>query len=140
MTEETGGDRRGGGWACRERYAILPYLYTLFRHANTEGLPIMRPMWYEFPSLEPGFATEDQFLLGPALLVAPVLEAGASSRILLLPESSRWFDAHTGLETKPGLVASLPPPLSPYPFGFFSIILQEDPDMALLPSRVDVLP
>jgi alpha-glucosidase (family GH31 glycosyl hydrolase) len=96
----------GGG--CRERYAYLPYLYTLFRHAHTEGAPIMRPMWYEFPTLEAGFATDDQFLVGPGLLVAPVLQAGATSRTVLLPPSSRWFDAHTGAEMKPGHVRPLP--------------------------------
>eukprot|EP00884_Botryococcus_braunii_P010405 jgi/Botrbrau1/19366/Bobra.0338s0001.1 len=90
--------------AIRERYAILPYMYTLFRHAHTAGLPIMRPMWYEFPSLEAGFAMDDQFMLGPALLVAPVLQAGATSRPVLLPTVSRWFDAHTGIEYKPGYV------------------------------------
>jgi alpha-glucosidase (family GH31 glycosyl hydrolase) len=86
----------------RERYALLPYLYTLFRHANTDGLPIMRPMWYEYPRLEAGFDVDDQFLLGQAILVAPVLEAGATSRSILFPPSDRWFDAHSGLEIATG--------------------------------------
>jgi alpha 1,3-glucosidase len=35
--------------ALRGRYALLPYMYSLFREANTTGAPIMRPLWYEFP-------------------------------------------------------------------------------------------
>ena len=31
--------------ALRQRYAMLPYLYTLFREANTDGVPVMRPIW-----------------------------------------------------------------------------------------------
>lgn len=44
--EETTGRIRT---AIRERYALLPYIYTLFRAANTTGAPVLRPLWYEFP-------------------------------------------------------------------------------------------
>lgn len=55
--------------AIRARYVLLPYIYTLFRHANVTGLPIMRPLWYEFPEVEATHGMDDEFLLGPALLV-----------------------------------------------------------------------
>ena len=35
--------------AIRERYALLPYIYTQFRLANTSGIPVLRPLWFEFP-------------------------------------------------------------------------------------------
>lgn len=38
--------------AIRTRYAILPFMYTLFRHANTSGLPVLRPLFFEFPDAE----------------------------------------------------------------------------------------
>ena len=42
--------------ALRARYALLPYMYTLFRHANTTGVPLLRPLWYEFPDNKGGCA------------------------------------------------------------------------------------
>ncbi len=55
--------------AIRARYILLPYIYTLFRHANTTGQPLMRPLWFDFPDVPATYAVEDEFLLGPALLV-----------------------------------------------------------------------
>ena len=55
--------------AIRARYVLLPYIYTLFRHANTTGQPLMRPLWFDFPDVPATYAVEDEFLLGPALLV-----------------------------------------------------------------------
>ena len=55
--------------AIRARYTLLPYIYTLFRHANTTGLPVMRPLWFDFPEVPATYAVEDEFLLGPGLLV-----------------------------------------------------------------------
>lgn len=84
--------------AIRERYALLPYMYTLFRHANLTGQPIMRPLWFEFPDSEDTFAVDQEFLLGPSLLVRPVLESGATSVQTALPSGSRWYCAHSGIE------------------------------------------
>eukprot|EP00878_Enallax_costatus_P018240 GHUV01019193.1.p1 GENE.GHUV01019193.1~~GHUV01019193.1.p1 ORF type:complete len:724 (+),score=171.12 GHUV01019193.1:190-2361(+) len=60
--------------AIRGRYALLPYIYTLFRHTNQTGIPLMRPLWFEFPDDTTLFATEEEFLLGPAIWVKPVLQ------------------------------------------------------------------
>lgn len=59
--------------AIRARYVLLPYIYTLFRHANSTGLPVMRPLWYEFPEVQETHAVDDEFLLGPGLLVSTTL-------------------------------------------------------------------
>ncbi len=56
----------------------------------------MRPLWFEFPQAKSLFATDDQFMLGPALLVAPVLEENAKSRSVALPAGPVWYDAATG--------------------------------------------
>lgn len=51
---------------------------------------------YEFPAQKDLFALDDTFLLGPALLVAPVLGEGAQERNVTLPADAQWFDAFTG--------------------------------------------
>lgn len=56
----------------------------------------MRPLWFEFPKDSAHFATEDQFMLGPALLVAPVLTEAATERAVYLPTASAWYDAASG--------------------------------------------
>ncbi|GAX83418.1 hypothetical protein CEUSTIGMA_g10843.t1 [Chlamydomonas eustigma] len=86
--------------AIRERYALMPYIYTLFRHANISGQPIMRPLWFEFPDAKELFHVEDSFLLGSAILVSPVLQQGVDNVDLVLPKGARWFNAHSGEETQ----------------------------------------
>ena len=60
--------------AIRTRYTLLPYLYTLFRTASTAGTPVMRPLWMEFPAEEALFDEEREFMLGPSILVQPVVD------------------------------------------------------------------
>lgn len=88
--------------ALRERYMILPYLYTLFRAANLRGEPIMRPLWYEFPGDSKLFDREDAFMLGESILVYPVLEKDAKSIEAYLPGSEPWYSAKTGHRQDPG--------------------------------------
>ena len=51
------------------RYMLLPYFYTLFREANTSGVPVARPLWMEFPSDEDTFSNDEAFMVGNSLLV-----------------------------------------------------------------------
>jgi alpha-D-xyloside xylohydrolase len=64
--------------------------------AHTDGQPVMRGMFHEFPDDARAWDVADQFFLGPDVLVAPVLEAGARERDVYLPAGSRWTDAATG--------------------------------------------
>jgi alpha-glucosidase (family GH31 glycosyl hydrolase) len=73
------------------RYRLLPVYYTLAWQAWRSGLPILRPMLLEFPNDERFTDCADQFMLGDALLMAPVIEAQAVRRKVLLPEG-RWYD------------------------------------------------
>ena len=81
--------------AIELRYRLLPYLYTCFEHAATEGVPIMRALAYAFPRDARAAALDDQLLLGDALLAAPVLDEGAVARPVYFPEGT-WAELWTG--------------------------------------------
>ncbi len=77
--------------AIKLRYSLLPYIYSLFLEAHRRGLPIARPLFMEFPDDEETYTVSDEFMLGPSLLVAPVLAPGSRARAVYLP-GSEWLD------------------------------------------------
>ena len=83
---------------CRKylelRYRLLPYLYTAVRESHDTGMPIMRALWLHHSGEEAAVARGDEYLWGRDVLVAPVVEKGATSRRLYLPRGS-WFDFWT---------------------------------------------
>ena len=76
-------------------YNLMPYLYNLMLTANETGLCSVRGLWFEFPEDEKVYGISDEFMLGDAILVAPVLEDYVSTRTLYLPEGV-WYDMFTG--------------------------------------------
>ena len=76
------------------RYRLLPYLYSAVREAHDTGLPVMRALWLHYPDDPRAVACGDQYLWGRDMLVAPVIEKGATSRRLYLP-SGWWHDFWT---------------------------------------------
>jgi alpha-glucosidase len=121
------GTRRQEPWAfgrevediCRRyislRYQLLPYFYNLFHEAAHDGTPIIRPLFWEFPDDPNGYAVDDQFLLGPSLLVAPVIKPGAVSRAVYLPAGTVWYDFWTNQKHAGGQYASVRAPLETMP-------------------------
>ncbi|HXE71499.1 MAG TPA: glycoside hydrolase family 31 protein [Candidatus Nitrosotenuis sp.] len=81
--------------AIRLRYRLLPYLYTLAHQAHRSGAPILRPLLYEFPDDVEGFRRDDQVMIGPHLMVAPVVRQGHRHRLVWLP-SGAWHHWWTG--------------------------------------------
>jgi alpha-glucosidase len=77
------------------RYKLLPYLYAKFWDAHETGAPIQRPLLYDFQHDPAAREADDQFLLGDALLVAPVLKPGQTARTVYLPKGT-WYDWHQG--------------------------------------------
>jgi len=84
---------------CRKylelRYRLLPYLYSAVRECSTTGMPVMRALWLHYPDDARAAACGDQYLFGKNLLVAPVVEKGATTRQVYLPRGS-WYDFWTG--------------------------------------------
>ncbi|MFD8635133.1 glycoside hydrolase family 31 protein [Streptomyces sp. NPDC059533] len=78
-----------------ERDRLRPYFVTLAHLARRTGAPYVRPLWWGNPEDRRLRNCEDAFLLGDALLVAPVLECGADRRAVRLPRG-RWYDTATG--------------------------------------------
>lgn len=77
--------------AIELKYRLLPYIYTYAREAHETGLPLMRPMFLEYPADMETFSTDAQFMFGSELLVAPVVKKGARNKNVYLPEGT-WID------------------------------------------------
>jgi alpha-glucosidase/alpha-D-xyloside xylohydrolase len=84
---------------CRKylelRYRLLPYLYSAVREGTKTGMPVMRSLWLHYPDDPSAVARADEYLWGRDILVAPVVEKGASERKLYLPRGA-WHDFWTG--------------------------------------------
>ncbi len=80
------------------RYRLLPYIYNLFREASLIGAPIMRPLVWHYPADANTHNLNDQFMLGPDLLIAPILAPGLTARAVYLPKG-RWYRWHSSTST-----------------------------------------
>ncbi len=100
----------------RLRYRLLPYLYTLYWRAAQFGEPMLRPLCYEFEDDPRAFADSDDFMLGPNLLVASVVEAGQRERSVYLPAGPvEWLDFWSGEHVAGGHTVVAPAPLERIP-------------------------
>ncbi|MCD8140598.1 MAG: DUF4968 domain-containing protein [Planctomycetaceae bacterium] len=126
------------------RYTLVPYYYSLMREANKTGLPIMRPLVMEFPD-DPGLDSVDtQFMIGPFLMVANVLEKGATSIRVRFPAGCDWYCWHTRTRYAGGQEIELPVTMASIPMfirdgaviptthGLTSISLQEIENIHLI--------
>ncbi|MFZ4397576.1 MAG: TIM-barrel domain-containing protein, partial [Kiritimatiellia bacterium] len=92
--------------ALRQRYEMIPYIYTEARVAFDTGLSLCRPMYYEWPEREEAYKAKDQYLFGSQMLVAPVLKPVdpktefAHVDVWLPP--GQWFDTARGCFEKGG--------------------------------------
>jgi alpha-D-xyloside xylohydrolase len=75
----------------------------------------MRPLFFDFPEDERAWDVDDQFLLGPDVLVAPVYEPGARTRRVYLPSGARWYDPATGHVLEGGTTPDADAPLERIP-------------------------
>jgi len=69
---------------------LKPYIAELARNVSAEGVPTMRPLWYEFPQDPAAYDVDDQYFLGPLYLVAPVTVQNATNRSVIFPAGAQW--------------------------------------------------
>lgn len=81
--------------ALRIRYTLLPYYYTLFYKAHTDGSTVIRPLFHEFPTDRQALDIYLQFLIGPSIMIAPVTDEGARSVQAYIP-AAYWYNYYTG--------------------------------------------
>jgi alpha-glucosidase (family GH31 glycosyl hydrolase) len=103
---------------CRKylelRYRLMPYLYSAVHECTTMGMPIMRALWLHFPDDSKAVECGDEYLWGRSILVAPVVEQGATTRRVYLPRSA-WYDFWTGERLEGGREISRPVDLETMP-------------------------
>jgi alpha-D-xyloside xylohydrolase len=76
----------------RLRYQLMPYIYSLGYFTLQTGAPYMRALFMDFPSDPNVSDIGDEYMFGPAFLVAPVTEQGATNRMVYLPAGTDWFN------------------------------------------------
>lgn len=97
------------------RYQLSPYLYSLMERAHETGLPIMESMCSAFQQDVNCYEEGIDFMFGDSLLVANVVEKGASSRSVYLPKGSVFYDFYTRTPYMGGQMLELPVDLSSIP-------------------------
>lgn len=102
--------------AMELRHSLIPYLYTQMWRAALEDVPPVRPLLWDFASDAIAATVEDAFMLGPDLLVAPVLDEGATTRQIYLPaHPGGWYDWHDGTPFEGGRTVTVAAPLGRLP-------------------------
>ena len=96
------------------RYHLIPYIYSMAWRITNGSYTLMRPLVMDFPSDQNAVNIGDQFMFGPAILVNPVTEPGATKRHLYLPRT-KWFDFWTGTSQQGGEFVDATAPLDRLP-------------------------
>jgi alpha-D-xyloside xylohydrolase len=94
----------------RLRYQLLPYIYSIAYGSYETGAPFMRALFMDFPG-DPNVADiRDEYMFGPAFLVAPVTEQGATQRSVYLPAGCEWYNYWTNERIRGGqaIIANAP--------------------------------
>jgi alpha-glucosidase len=126
------------------RYQLMPYLYTLAEEASRTGLPIVRPLFLEFPNAAPDrhpidtdLGAASEFLLGPDLLIAPSPYPEELDAYTVELPSADWYDYWTG-EKIPGPAPQVPAVSDPnaVPGQAVPLSVRVSPQLASLPVYV----
>lgn len=99
----------------RLRYQLLPYTYSAAYRTYQTGAPFMRALFMDFPDDPKVADIRDEYMFGPAFLVAPVTEQGATSRKVYLPAGCDWYNYWTNERVKGGQTITTEAPIDTIP-------------------------
>jgi alpha-D-xyloside xylohydrolase len=97
------------------RYQLMPYIYSLGYHTHESGAPYMRALFMDFPNDPNVAALGDEYMFGPAFLVAPVTDQGATSRSVYLPAGTDWYNYWTNQRIHGGQTIQVNAPIDTLP-------------------------
>ncbi|KAF6039149.1 hypothetical protein EB796_002547 [Bugula neritina] len=124
--------------ALRLRYTLLPHLYTLLASAHVNGTTVARPLWFEYPMDQSLYGNDKQLMWGDSIMVAPVLDKGATSVTAYFPADT-WVDYATGdIITSSGQTMTVNAALDKIPVYVRAggIIPLQSPDVTTTKSRL----
>lgn len=99
----------------RLRYRLLPYIYSLAWRVTNDDYTMQRGLPMDWPADHRVRDLGDQFMFGPAFLVAPITEPGATNRAVYLPQATGWYDFWTGAHVVGGQSVQASAPLDRIP-------------------------
>lgn len=99
----------------RLRYRMLPYNYSVAGGVTFTGYTIMRALGMDFPEDPKAWDVSDEYLFGPAFLIAPVTQPKATSRDVYLPAGAEWIDFWTGATCSGGRTITADAPIEKVP-------------------------
>ena len=113
--------------AIETRYALLPYLYTNIEETSRTGLPLMRPVFLEYPKAEESYGDDRDFLFGGDLFVAPAFNEMPMAQDVRLPPGA-WYEYGTSVVHDSTDTLSLQPSLGVLPvFARAGAIIPQQP-------------
>ena len=97
------------------RYTLMPYIYSLGWFTHQTGAPFMRALFMDFPNDAKAATLTDEYMFGPSLLVAPVVEQGATTREVYLPAGTEWYNYWTNEKLHGGQTVTVKSPIDTIP-------------------------
>jgi len=111
------------------RYQLLPFLYTALEEAHRDGAPLFRPLLLNYQDDPNTYNLDDEFMVGSDLLVAPIVKADITTRLVYLPQGI-WYDFWTNKKYQGGTMIRVDAPLPTVPmFVRGGAIIPEGPQM-----------
>ncbi len=100
----------------RWRYMLMPYLYTMQWSSSIDGIPMNAPVVFYFQDdAESHWLNENEIMVGPKVLVAPVFNEGERTRPVRLPNEGEWYYWPTGEKFDGGQWVNAPAPMAVLP-------------------------